>query len=232
MQLFGRGDSPKLLIVAILLKLGFGLVHYIMVGPTIWFLIHPTLVIIPAYFFCIGFISMMHAANLDPGTIPKYLCQRTTMPPGVDSESMELGNREYYPYMPRESPDIKFIPYNGKDIKIKYCVSCEIYRPPRCAHDSSMDQCVRKFDHYCIWLNNSVGERNYIFFFWFIVLTWLQMIYAFAINLYLVFAKSPINFELILKERPTSAVLAVAMFFLLFSMTGLTGLHVYLCGYL
>eukprot|EP00835_Amoeboradix_gromovi_P004086 NODE_299_length_11430_cov_0.261054.p7 type:complete len:237 gc:universal NODE_299_length_11430_cov_0.261054:3713-4423(+) len=227
--LLGRGDSPKLIIVAIVLKMGLGLVHYVLVGPLIWNLIHPTLVIIPGYIYLVSFVCLFHAANSNPGTLPKYICQRTTTPPGLDSNSIELGNREFYPYMPRDSPDIKFIERKGKELEIKYCVSCEIYRPPRCAHCSAMDQCVRRFDHYCVWLNNSIGERNYVFFFWFVLLTWLQMIFVFAINLYLVISISSMPIELLLRARPTSIVLAVIMFFLLFSMTGLTGLHIYLC---
>ena len=133
--------------------------------------------------------------------------------------------------MPRDSPDIKFVNLHGIDMEIKYCVSCEIYRLPRCAHDNVMDECVARFDHYCIWLNNSIGERNYVFFFWFILLMWIQMVYVFTINLYLVCSMNPLVFDVVLKERPTSLALAIAMFFFLLSMTGLTGLHTYLCWY-
>eukprot|EP00834_Sanchytrium_tribonematis_P003866 NODE_166_length_14584_cov_1.124750.p9 type:complete len:233 gc:universal NODE_166_length_14584_cov_1.124750:9228-9926(+) len=229
-RLFGRGDSPKLLIVAIILKFGFGLVHYILTGPLLW-RIHPTLVIIPLYFYFVSFASLFHAANMDPGVLPKYIEQRTTCPPGLDSDSMELGDRNFYPYMPKDSTDIKFVESRGKEIEIKYCVSCELYRPHRAAHDSSSDECVLRFDHFCIWLNNSIGERNYVFFFWFVILTWLQLLYVLITNLYLVFESKPFSADTIFRNRPTSVALAIAMFFLLFALTGLTLLHCYLVSF-
>lgn len=54
------------------------------------------------------------------------------------------------------------------DVPVKYCKSCNIWRPPRCYHCRRCDNCVETQDHHCVWLNNCVGRRNYRYFFTFV----------------------------------------------------------------
>jgi len=67
------------------------------------------------------------------------------------------------------------------DVPVKYCKTCNIWRPPRCYHCRVCDNCVETLDHHCVWLNNCVGRRNYRYFFAFVAsATLVSMYLAFA----------------------------------------------------
>ena len=58
---------------------------------------------------------------------------------------------------------------NGAVVPLKYCVVCDIRRPPRASHCREMDRCVDKWDHYCPWVGTAVGRRNYSYFYLFVL---------------------------------------------------------------
>jgi palmitoyltransferase ZDHHC9/14/18 len=67
------------------------------------------------------------------------------------------------------------------DVPVKYCKTCDIWRPPRCYHCRVCDNCVETLDHHCVWLNNCVGRRNYRYFFGFVSTgTFLGLMLSFA----------------------------------------------------
>lgn len=44
------------------------------------------------------------------------------------------------------------------------CSSCLVRKPIRCKHDAVTNKCYIKFDHYCIWIFNAVGNDNHFIF--------------------------------------------------------------------
>eukprot|EP00916_Digyalum_oweni_P020437 GHVL01034025.1.p1 GENE.GHVL01034025.1~~GHVL01034025.1.p1 ORF type:complete len:411 (+),score=54.63 GHVL01034025.1:24-1256(+) len=47
---------------------------------------------------------------------------------------------------------------------LKFCTTCCVWRPVRCSHCSSCDNCVLEFDHHCAVLGCCVGSRNHKYF--------------------------------------------------------------------
>lgn len=41
-----------------------------------------------------------------------------------------------------------------------FCGKCNALRPPRAHHCGSSNRCVLQYDHFCVWLNNSIGYNN------------------------------------------------------------------------
>jgi hypothetical protein len=55
------------------------------------------------------------------------------------------------------------------NIRVKYCETCKIWRPPHASHCSTCNNCVERFDHHCPYISGCVGRRNYRSFLTFIV---------------------------------------------------------------
>jgi len=52
-----------------------------------------------------------------------------------------------------------------RDGQYRMCSNCQIYKPDRAHHDRRTGECVLKMDHYCPWLNNTIGFNNAKYFF-------------------------------------------------------------------
>lgn len=100
------------------------------------------------------------------------------------------------------------------DVPVKYCKTCNIWRPPRCYHCRVCDNCVETLDHHCVWLNNCVGRRNYRYFFAFVTAgTFLALLLTFgSLGQLLAYAnQNHVSFVAALKATTSNRV-AFAMF--------------------
>ncbi|XP_068194249.1 palmitoyltransferase ZDHHC14 isoform X1 [Antennarius striatus] len=182
----------------------------------------PVIPVIGGVLFMFVLGTLLRTSFSDPGVLP-----RATPDEAADLErqiDVANGSTGYRP-----PPRTKEVVINGQTVKLKYCFTCKIFRPPRASHCSLCDNCVERFDHHCPWVGNCVGRRNYRFFYMFILsLSFLTIfIFAFVIT-HIILSSHGIGFLNALKESPASVLEVVVCFFSVWSIVGLSGFHTYL----
>ena len=71
----------------------------------------------------------------------------------------------------------KYLAVHGPFLtKMKYCQTCDIFRPPRTVHCGICECCIERLDHHCPWLGTCVGKRNYKYFICFVTLISILLI--------------------------------------------------------
>ncbi|XP_077455168.1 palmitoyltransferase ZDHHC18a isoform X1 [Stigmatopora argus] len=178
--------------------------------------------VIGGVLFVFVVLSLLRTSFTDPGILP-----RATLDEAADIEKQidTSGSSSYRP-----PPRTKEILINQQVVKLKYCFTCKMFRPPRTSHCSLCDNCVERFDHHCPWVGNCVGKRNYRFFYSFIIsLSFLtSFIFGCVIAHITLRSQSGQNLIQAIQESPASVVELVICFFSIWSILGLSGFHTYL----
>lgn len=175
------------------------------------------------FFFVMG--TLLRTSFSDPGVLP-----RATQDEAADLErQIDVANGSNSGSGYRPPPRTKEVIINGQTVKLKYCFTCKIFRPPRASHCSLCDNCVERFDHHCPWVGNCVGKRNYRFFYMFILSLSLLTVFIFAFVItHVILRSQKTGFLNALKDSPVSVLEAVVCFFSVWSILGLSGFHTYL----
>ncbi|KAH7295543.1 hypothetical protein KP509_27G054200 [Ceratopteris richardii] len=174
-------------------------------------------------------VFLLLTSGRDPGIIP-----RNAHPPEPEEEMNSPSEWSGGQTPKLRLPRTKDVIVNGVTVKIKYCDTCMLYRPPRCSHCSICNNCVERFDHHCPWVGQCIGRRNYPFFFMFVFSTTLLCFFVFAMCALrikkLMEGDPPHTVWKALQRSPASAFLMAYVFLATWFVGGLTVFHMYLIG--
>ncbi|KAM7185635.1 palmitoyltransferase ERF2 [Naviculisporaceae sp. PSN 640] len=149
------------------------ILFFIFSAPWIWSNISPAVPVLLAYVFYICLSSFIHASAMDPGVLPRRLHKNP--PPDENEDPLVLAPPSTDWVLVRSPPSKHSSSSSGEggqsamEVPVKYCKTCQVWRPPRAHHCRLCDSCIETVDHHCVWINNCVGRRNYRQFFTFIV---------------------------------------------------------------
>ncbi|KAK3838182.1 MAG: DHHC palmitoyltransferase-domain-containing protein [Linnemannia gamsii] len=222
-------DFPAFFVAVLLLTVPTGLFHGF-TSPFLWQRVSPAAPIVQAYLFIVVFSSMLKTSWTDPGVIPRGI---DGDPPLDPPRELDVTSASYYP--PQSLPRQKEVQVGMYTVRLKYCETCKIYRPPRCSHCRQCDNCVEDEDHHCIWLNNCIGRRNYRYFLIFVSTASIYALYTSALcltHLLLLYRDRPKGTDSFqdqaLAKAPVAALVMVFAFVLGLAVGSLATYHFWL----
>ncbi|XP_076334240.1 palmitoyltransferase ZDHHC8-like [Tachypleus tridentatus] len=171
--------------------------------PYLTFRYHVAIPIVQSVITFFVLTNFSLATFMDPGIIPK------ASPDGDKEEDFR-------------QPLYKNVEIKGVTVRMKWCMTCQFYRPPRCSHCSVCNSCIEIFDHHCPWVNNCIGKRNYRYFFLFLLFLSVHIISI--LSMCIIFILDHKNHL----TDPASIVtfVVIGIIFLVFiPILGLTGFH-------
>ncbi|XP_060190385.1 probable protein S-acyltransferase 6 [Lycium barbarum] len=162
----------------------------------------------------IVFANLIIVSVIDPGIIPR----NDELPSPESTKNGRIRSKR--------------VIIDGLELKLKYCRSCNIYRPPRSCHCVVCDNCVEKFDHHCPWIGQCIGLRNYRLYVLLLVMATIYFVYIFAFACLRMHHQKNVGNGMgligLVRDCPETLVLACFSFASSCFVSGLTCYHVYL----
>lgn len=155
-------------------------------------------------------VMLWVTATKDPATIPMRDYLIDAYKRKIDNPTDDTLNR------------VKYLAVHGPYLtKMKYCPTCDIFRPPRTIHCGLCGCCIERLDHHCPWIGTCVGKRNYKYFLIFVyslvVLMIMNIIFCSTYFIQMDFDGNKVNYLLTLGSLIFTLIIGIFVF--------------YLCGY-
>eukprot|EP00092_Neocalanus_flemingeri_P003844 GFUD01004140.1.p1 GENE.GFUD01004140.1~~GFUD01004140.1.p1 ORF type:complete len:495 (-),score=109.41 GFUD01004140.1:1751-3235(-) len=223
------GRQAGIFYVTLLLVIGTSGLFFAFDCPYLASEITPAIPVVGAVLFIFVLSNLLKTSFSDPGIIPRATNAEAE---NIEREIEQPSNGVGAAYRP--PPRTKEVQVKGQSVKLKYCFTCKIFRPPRASHCSICDNCVERFDHHCPWVGNCVGKRNYRYFYLFLVSLAFHCVFIFvcALTHLVLLSKGgggeKAHFLDAVRKSPASIIVCVICFFSVWSILGLAGFHTYL----
>lgn len=187
--------------------------------------VHPAtapLVFIGALGLFYSLMFLFKTGCTDPGFIPRARPDEAAYNQTLGDEDPNTTAQGYVGKPAR----YKTVHVNGVPVKLKFCVTCNMFRPPRSSHCGLCNNCVENFDHHCPWVGNCVAKRNYRYFYLFLNTICIVGVYMMAINvIVIVLASKQLGFLNAIKTYPASIVEFCIAGFSVLAVSGLACFH-------
>ncbi|KAF7708746.1 hypothetical protein HF521_017803 [Silurus meridionalis] len=170
--------------------------------------------VIAGLLFLLVIITLLRTSFTDPGILPRALPDEAA---DIERQIDNCGSATYRP-----PPRTKEILINGQLVKLKYCFTCKMFRPPRTSHCSLCDNCVAQLP---LFLHFIVSLSFLISFIFGCVITHLTLRSQEGKGFVQALQESPARYPFCLN---TLFMDMVVCFFSIWSILGLSGFHTYL----
>jgi small-conductance mechanosensitive channel len=92
-------------------------------------------------------------------------------------------------YVSEEDKDENYetLLFTKKDEFKHYCFKCCVHTTDDLKHCSICDKCCKGFDHHCYWVNNCIGINNYYLFIFFLIITYIDVLFKLFITLFFLY---------------------------------------------
>ncbi|CAH0757364.1 unnamed protein product [Diatraea saccharalis] len=205
--------------------------HFAFDCPFLAARVSPAVPVAGAALFLFTMSALLRTALSDPGIIPRAAAAEAAALEAGAGAGGGGGGGAGAGEAGRPPPRAREVLVRGRPVKLKYCFTCKMFRPPRASHCSLCDNCVDRFDHHCPWVGNCVGKRNYRYFYTFVVSLSFLAVFVFACAVaHLALEARGAGLGAALRASPASALVAAVCFLSVWSVLGLAGFHTYLAS--